>query len=155
MIFPTELCFKEGMFVKMDNVNLKKVNTKSESGFTFTDLAIAIFIIMLFTGTIGTIMDQITEVKLSTQLSAEATVCAIQILEDIDKTDYDLIQNGMENSYRTKFQIPSGFAIRIDVIDSAYTIAGQPTKRVELRIKYKFKGRDEELAITRYKVKEA
>ena len=154
MIFPTELCFKEGMFVKMDNVNLKKVNTKSESGFTFTDLAIAIFIIMLFTGTIGTIMYQITEVKLSTQLSAEA-VCAIQILEDIDKTDYDLIQNGMENSYRTKFQIPSGFAIRIDVIDSAYTIAGQPTKRVELRIKYKFKGRDEELAITRYKVKEA
>ena len=152
MIFPTELCFKEGMFVKMDNVNLKKVNTKSESGFTFTDLAIAIFIIMLFTGTIGTIMYQITEVKLSTQLSAEAT---IQILEDIDKTDYDLIQNGMENSYRTKFQIPSGFAIRIDVIDSAYTIAGQPTKRVELRIKYKFKGRDEELAITRYKVKEA
>ena len=148
MIFPTELCFKEGMFVKMDNVNLKKVNTKSESGFTFTDLAIAIFII-------GTIMYQITEVKLSTQLSAEATVCAIQILEDIDKTDYDLIQNGMENSYRTKFQIPSGFAIRIDVIDSAYTIAGQPTKRVELRIKYKFKGRDEELAITRYKVKEA
>ena len=80
MIFPTELCFKEGMFVKMDNVNLKKVNTKSESGFTFTDLAIAIFIIMLFTGTIGTIMYQITEVKLSTQLSAEATVCAIQIL---------------------------------------------------------------------------
>ena len=155
MIFPTELCFKEGMFVKMDNVNLKKVNTKSESGFTFTDLAIAIFIIMLFTGTIGPIMYQITEVKLSTQLSAEATVCAIQILEDIDKTDYDLIQNGMENSYRTKFQIPSGFAIRIDVIDSAYTIAGQPTKRVELRIKYKFKGRDEELAITRYKVKEA
>ena len=155
MIFPTELCFKEGMFVKMDNVNLKKVNTKSESGFTFTDLAIAIFIIMLFTGTIGTIMQQITEVKLSTQLSAEATVCAIQILEDIDKTDYDLIQNGMENLYRTKFQIPSGFAIRIDVIDSAYTIAGQPTKRVELRIKYKFKGRDEELAITRYKVKEA
>ena len=100
-------------------------------------------------------MYQITEVKLSTQLSAEATVCAIQILEDIDKTDYDLIQNGMENSYRNKFQIPSGFAIRIDVIDSAYTIAGQPTKRVELRIKYKFKGRDEELAITRYKVKEA
>ena len=113
MIFPTELCFKEGMFVKMDNVNLKKVNTKSESGFTFTDLAIAIFIIMLFTGTIGTIMYQITEVKLSTQLSAEATVCAIQILEDIDKTDYDLIQNGMENSYRTKFQIPFFYLINI------------------------------------------
>lgn len=52
------------MIVKMDNVNLKKVNTKSESGFTFTDLAIAIFIIMLFTGTIGTIMYQITEVKI-------------------------------------------------------------------------------------------
>ena len=144
-IFKPDLCFKEGMVIKMDNVNLKKVNTKSENGFTFTDLAIAIFVILY----------QITEVKLSTQLSAEATVCAIQILEDIDKTDYDLIKNGMENAYKTKFQIPNGFAIRIDVIDSAYTIAGQPTKRVELRIKYKFKGRDEELAITRYKVKEA
>lgn len=139
----------------MDNVNLKKVNTKSENGFTFTDLAIAIFVIMIFTGTIGTILYQITEVKLSTQLSAEATVCAIQILEDIDKTDYDLIKNGMENAYKTKFQIPNGFAIRIDVIDSSYTVGGQPTKRVELRIKYQFKGRPEELAITRYKVKEA
>lgn len=139
----------------MDNVNLKKLNTKSESGFTFTDLVIAIFIIMIFTGTIGTILYQITEIKLSTQLSAEATVCAIQILEDIDKTDYDLITNGMENSYKTKFQIPDGFAIRVDVIDSSYTIGGQPTKRVELKIKYQFKGRPEELAITRYKVKEA
>lgn len=139
----------------MDNVNLKKLNTNSEGGFTLTDLAIAIFVIMIFAGTIGTILYQITEVKLSTQLSAEATVCAIQILEDIDKTDYELIQNGMENSYRTKFQIPSGFAVKIDVIDSAYTIGGKPTKRVELRIKYEFKGRDEELTITRYKVKEA
>ena len=68
----------------MDNVNLKRINTKSENGFTFTDLAIAIFVIMLFAGTIGTILYQITEVKLSTQLSAEATVCAIQILEDIE-----------------------------------------------------------------------
>lgn len=139
----------------MDNVNLKKLNTNLEGGFTLTDLAIAIFVIMIFAGTIGTILYQITEVKLSTQLSAEATVCAIQILEDIDKTDYELIQNGMENSYRTKFQIPSGFAVKIDVIDSAYTIGGKPTKRVELRIKYEFKGRDEELTITRYKVKEA
>ncbi len=139
----------------MDNVNLKKLNIKSEYGFTFTDLAIAIFIIMLFAGTIGTILYQITEVKLSTQLSAEATVCAIQILEDIDKTDYDLIQNGMEDSYKTKFQIPTGFALKINVTDSSKKVGGQPTKRVELRVKYQFKGREEELVITRYKVREA
>ena len=58
-------------------------------------------------------MYQITEVKLSTQLSAEATVCAIQILEDIDKTDYDLIQNGMElldkEVLHSRFQIMSKF----------------------------------------------
>ena len=139
----------------MDNVNLKRINTKSENGFTFTDLAIAIFVIMLFAGTIGTILYQITEVKLSTQLSAEATVCAIQILEDIDKKDYDLVENGMEDEYKTKFQIPNGFALQINVTNSLQTVGGQPTKKVELRIKYEFKGRDEELVITRQKVREA
>ena len=139
----------------MDNVNLKRINTKSENGFTFTDLAIPIFVIMLFPGTIGTILYQITEVKLSTQLSAEATVCAIQILEDIDKKDYDLVENGMEDEYKTKFQIPNGFALQINVTNSSQTVGGQPTKKVELRIKYEFKGRDEELVITRQKVREA
>ena len=113
----------------MDNVNLKRINTKSENGFTFTDLAIAIFVIMLFAGTIGTILYQITEVKLSTQLSAEATVCAIQILEDIDKKDYDLVENGMEDEYKTKFQIPNGFALQINVTNSSQTVGGQPTKK--------------------------
>lgn len=139
----------------MDNVNLKKLNTKLENGFTFTDLAIAIFIIMIFTGTIGAILYQITELKLSTQLSAEATVCAIQVLEDIDRTDYDLIQNGMEDSYKTKFQIPDGFTLKINVSNSSKTVGGQPVKLVELSVKYEFKGRTEELVITRQKVKEA
>lgn len=139
----------------MSNVSLKKLNTKSENGFTFTDLAIAIFVIMIFAGTIGTILYQITELKLSTQLSAEATVCAIQILEDIDRTDYELIQNGMENDYKNKFQIPDGFALKINVTNSSKTVGGEPVKNVELRIKYEFKGREEELVITRQKVKEA
>lgn len=139
----------------MDSVNSRKLNTKSENGFTFTDLAIAIFVIMIFAGTIGTILYQITEVKLSTQLSAEATVYAIQILEDIDKKDYELVQNGMEDEYKSKFQIPNGFALKINVTDSSKTVGGEPTKSVELRIKYQFKGRDEELVITRQKVREA
>ncbi len=139
----------------MSNVSLKKLNTKSENGFTFTDLAIAIFVIMIFAGTIGTILYQITELKLSTQLSAEATVCAIQILEDIDRTDYELIQNGMENDYKNKFQIPDGFALKINVTNSSKTVGGEPVKNVELRIKYEFKGREEELVITRQKVREA
>ena len=109
---------------KMSNVSLKKLNTKSENGFTFTDLAIAIFVIMIFAGTIGTILYQITELKLSTRLSAEATVCAIQILEDIDRTDYELIQNGMENDYKNKFQIPDGFALKINVTNSSKTVGG-------------------------------
>ena len=100
-------------------------------------------------------MYQITELKLSTQLSAEATVCAIQILEDIDRTDYELIQNGMENDYKNKFQIPDGFALKINVTNSSKTVGGEPVKNVELRIKYEFKGREEELVITRQKVREA
>lgn len=139
----------------MGNVNLKKMNKKMENGFTFTDLAIAIFIIMIFAGTIGTILYQITEIKLSTQLSAEATAYAIQILEDIDKTDYELIQNGMEDSYKTKFEIPNGFALKINVSDSSKTVGGEPVKRIELSIKYEFKGREEELTISRQKVREA
>lgn len=139
----------------MVNVNLKKFNSKSESGITFTDLVIAIFVIMIFAGTIGTILYQITEIKASTQLSAEATVCAIQILEDIDRKDYEQIQNGMEQSYKNKFQISQAFDIQINVSNSSKTSGGQPIKKVELRVKYEFKGREEELVITRQKIREA
>lgn len=140
----------------MDNMKNIKFHSKSENGFTLTDLAIAIFVIMIFTGLIGTIFYRITEVKLSTQLSAEATVYAIQILEDIDRRDYEQVQNGMENNYKSIFQIPEGYELSLNVSDTNSTSSnGQPVKRVELRIKYTFKGRDEELVITRLKVREA
>ena len=138
----------------MDNVNLKKINSKSENGFTFTDLAIAIFVIMIFAGTIGTILYQITQLKISTQLSAEATVYAIQILEDIDRTDYDLIENNMEYYYATKFGVASGFDLQINVTDSPTSVGGYPTKEIELHVKYDFNGKQEELVITRLKLRE-
>ena len=128
---------------------------KSEKGFTMQDLIVAILMFTIFTGIICSTMYKVYELNARVSLSSQMAMYAVQILEDIDKKDYDLVENGMEDEYKTKFQIPNGFALQINVTNSSQTVGGQPTKKVELRIKYEFKGRDEELVITRQKVREA
>ena len=67
----------------------KNINLKSNQGFTMQDLAVAIIILILFAGTIGGIYVSILTVQAETKIDAIVTVYAMQILEDIDRIDYE------------------------------------------------------------------
>ena len=82
---------------------------KSNQAFTMQDLVIAIMVLLLFVGTIGGTYLAIYQVQADTKLDSVATLYMIQMLEYIDKIGYDEVTNGMEETLRTQFAVPSRF----------------------------------------------
>lgn len=134
---------------------MKKVNLKANSGFTMTDLIIALLIFSIFTGLIGTLMYSSVKVNVQTKMAGAAANYAIQILEDIDKMSYEGVTNGMEDYYRTKLLLPTGFDLLIEVSNyNDGTDKEDLIKIVQLTISYKIANSSEKLRIEKLKVKE-
>jgi len=132
-----------------------KINLKSNSGVTMTDLIIALAIFVTFAGIIGTLFYSAFKVNLEMKLSGASVNYAMQILEDIDKIAYEEVQNGMEDKYRAQFSIPEAFKLFIEV--SNYNEGNNKEdfiKKVKLTIIYEFSERTENIVINRLKVKE-
>lgn len=132
-----------------------KTNIKSNSGFTMTDLVVALIIFLIFSGLVVTAFYSSYVVNSKTKITASATNYSIQILEDIDKITYDEVQNGMENMYRQKFSIPDGYSLKMEVTD--YNEGNDKEdliKNVKLTIEYKIAGDTEKIVINKIKVKE-
>lgn len=128
---------------------------KSNSGFTMTDLVIALIIFLIFSGLVATAFyaSYVTNSKI--KITASATNYSIQILEDIDKITYGEVQNGMESMYRQKFSIPEGYNLKIEVTN--YNDGNDKEdliKNVKLTIEYKITGDTEKIIINKIKVKE-
>lgn len=133
----------------------KNINLKSNQGFTMQDLAVAIIILILFAGTIGGIYVSILTVQAETKIDAVVTVYAMQILEDIDRIDYEDVTNGMEESYRTKFKIPSSMTLNINVTNyEPETNSEDIIKNIKVTIDYSFRGKTKQFVIENIKVKE-
>ena len=132
-----------------------KTNIKSNSGFTMTDLVVALIIFLIFSGLVVTAFYSSYVVNSKTKITASATNYSIQILEDIDKITYDEVQNGMDNTYRQKFSIPDGYSLKMKVTN--YNEGNDKEdliKNVELTIEYKIAGDNEKIVINKIKVKE-
>lgn len=132
-----------------------KTNIKSNSGFTMTDLVVALIIFLIFSGLVVTAFYSSYVVNSKTKITASATNYSIQILEDIDKITYDEVQNGMENTYRQKFSIPDGYSLKMEVTN--YNEGNDKEdliKNVKLTIEYKIAGDTEKIVINKIKVKE-
>lgn len=134
---------------------MRKLNFRSDSGFTMTDLIAALIIFSIFTGMIGTLMYTSLKMNLQIKMAGAAENYAIQILEDIDKIGYDQVTNGMEDSYKSKFGVPTGFDLSIEVSNyNEGTSKEDLIKKVKLTISYEFAGNSEKLVIEKLKIKE-
>lgn len=134
---------------------MRKLNLKSEAGFTMTDVIAALMIFSIFTGIIGTLMYNSFKTNLQTKMASMSGSYAIQILEDIDKITYDEVINGMEDNYKSKFEIPSGFDLNIEVSNyNEGTTKEDLIKKVKLTVTYHFAGSSEKIIINKLKIKE-
>lgn len=132
------------------------MNIKSQKGFTMQDLVIAIVIIGLLTGILGTVMVAVYRVNLKAKITANATNYIIQIMEDIDKTSYDNVTEDLVTSYAEKFSIPSRYNISLKVENyNENNDKEDLIKKVELTISYHIESDvEEKIVINKLKIKE-
>lgn len=134
---------------------MKGANLKSESGFTMTDLVVALIIFSMLAGLVGTFLYSSYKSQLKTKLEGDASYYAIQILEDIDKISYNDVTNGMESNYKSKFSIPSGYNLKLEVTNyNEGTNKFDLIKNVKLTIEYGNNSETESIIINKIKVKE-
>lgn len=135
------------------NLEKIKLKLKSEKGFTMEDLVAAIIILTIFVGTITALMTSVYRINVKTRLTSQMATYAVKILEDIDKISYEDAQTKTGNYYKSKFQIPAGFDVNLEL--SNY---GENTedviKIVNLKIQYSLQGETTEYVVQRLKIKE-
>ena len=139
----------------MKKRRLNKINIKSESGFTMQDLVAALIIILIFVGSIGSLIYMTFKSNIETKISGLTINYAIKILEDIDKIGYDNVQNGMEQNYIQKFSIPSNFKLSIEV--SNYDAGNNKEdliKKVKLKITCNIMNISSDYIVNKIKIKE-
>ena len=140
---------------KMKQKVITKLNIRSESGFTMQDLIVAMILMTVFVGTIAGLMYSSYKLNYESRVAAQAVNYSVQILEDIDKIPYEDVQSSLAQSYVSKFSIPAGYQVNLEV--SNYNEGNNKAdviKIVKLTISYTFGGNTENIIIQRLKVKE-
>lgn len=140
---------------KMKQKVKTKLNIRSEHGFTMQDLIVAMALMTVFVGAIVGLMYSSYKLSYETRMAAQAVNYSVQILEDIDKIPYEDVQPTLAQSYISKFSIPAGYQVNLEV--SNYNEGNNKAdviKIVKLTVSYTFSGNTEDIVIQRLKVKE-
>ena len=133
-----------------------KKKLKSQKGFTMQDLIIACLILTLFVGLIGTLMYNSYYNNLRAELSANMTIYAVKILEDIDKISYEDVQTKTGTDYKEQFNIPAGYSIELSISNYGEAVGNveDVIKIIKLKISYTFQGETEDFVVQKLKIKE-
>jgi len=73
---------------------MKKLKLKSNKGLSGGDVVLGMILMLMFVGTIGTLMYKTYYNDLLIYEQAEASFCVTQILEDIDRLPFESLEDG-------------------------------------------------------------
>lgn len=124
---------------------------KSNKGFTLQDIVIGLAVLTIFATTIAGGYVAIYKVQCETRLTTIANLYAIQILENINRIDYDDVKNGMENNYKQTYEMLDSMDLKIEV--SQYD-EEDTRKLVKLTISYEFAGKNHSILLEELKERE-
>jgi len=139
----------------MDVINLLKV--KNEKGFTGTDVTIALVVVIFFISVIGMLIYNIYISSSASLRGAYALGYAIDIMEKIENTNYDELDQTLATTIVNDLNIPSSYKTSIQ-IQKYNELAGNESKLdlvkiINLDITYKVGNNEEVLDISRLKLK--
>lgn len=134
-------------------MNKIKLKLKSDKGFTMQDVIVACIILTIFVGTIAALMTSVYKTNIKTRLTSQMATYAVEILEDIDKISYADAQERTGSYYKSKFQIPAGFDVNLELTDYGENTE-DVIKIVNLKIAYTLQGDTTEYTVQRLKIKE-
>lgn len=94
-------------------MNIKKI--KSNSAISMVDIVVAIIVLSLFVGVIGSLYYQIAYNSSLIKNNAIATYYAIKIAEDIDIMTYEEVDNTINENIKVKYEIPDNFNAIVEI----------------------------------------
>lgn len=96
---------------------MKKISLKSNKGISMVDVIIAISILVMFAGVIGTLFCQIITESNSVRLNSVAVYYCVKVAEYVDEISYDDVDNNLLDNIENdkNFVIPNGVNIEVDV----------------------------------------
>ena len=136
---------------------MKFLKWKQNKGISMPDVVIAISILSLFVGVIGTLYYQIASYTAEIRANAMAVHYAVQIAESTDKMLYEQVNEKLNNSIDIDYSLPEGFSANIKVKKYNEDDATKQDiiKIVIITVNYEFLGQSKNYTIQKLKIKEA
>ena len=135
-------------------MNIKKM--KSNNAISMVDIIIAVVVLSLFVGVIGSLYYQIAFNSSLIKNNAVATYYAIKIAEDIDIMPYEEVSTTINENLKTKYEIPDNFNVTVEVknYNEEDTTKEDILKIVTINIEYTCLKQNQKYKLEKVKVKE-
>ena len=135
---------------------MKLIKWKEDKGITIADAVIAMLILSLFVGTIGTLYYQIASYTAEIRANAMAVHYAVKIAENTDRMLYEDVNETLNNSINADYSLPAGFSANIEVKNYNENDSSKQDiiKILTITINYQFLGQNKNYTIQKLKIKE-
>ena len=131
---------------------------KNNKGVTLVDVIIAITVLSLFVGVVGSFYYEIAYYNSFIKLNASASYYAVKVAEDIDKLDYSLVNNSLNQTLIPSYEVPNIYTITVGVEDYNKTRGNEGKediiKIVTIEVQYQCYNSDVAYKIKKLKYKE-
>ena len=124
---------------------------------TMADIIIAIFILTMFVGVIGSLYYQIVLNSNLVRMNAFAVYYSIKIAENIDKIAYEQVTDALNATVKSDYAIPDDYEVEIQVNPYQREGATQEEdiiKMVTIKVTYRCLDETRDYEIKKLKVKE-
>lgn len=129
---------------------------KKENGISLQDIVIAMVILSIFVGVIGSMYYEILFNSNMIKLNAIAVEYAIKVAEDVDILSYEDINENFDIYINSKYEMPEGFNLEASVkkYNEQDSSKIDIIKIVTINVEYTFLDKTNNYEIKKLKVKE-
>lgn len=135
---------------------MKKINWAQNKGISTIDIVIAIIILSLFVGVVGSLYYQIAYHNNAIRMNAMAVNYAVKIAENIDKITYEEVEETLNDTLKTEYDILDAFSASIEVkkYNEEDLEKEDIIKIVTIKIDYNFMDESKSYELIKLKIKE-
>ncbi len=135
---------------------MKLKKCRENKGISMADVAIAILILCLFAGTIGSLYYELASYTAEIRSNAMAIHYAVKIAESTDKMLYEEVQESLNQDINNTYSLPENFSANIEVKNYNENDSSKQDiiKILKITINYQFLGKSRVYTIQKLKIKE-
>ncbi len=136
---------------------MKLIKWKENKGISIADVVIAMLILSLFVGTIGTLYYQIASYTAEIRMNAMAVHYAVKIAESTDKMQYEEVTETLNENISAMYELPESMNanIKVEKYNQNDSSKQDIIKILTITIDYEFLGQTKNYTIRKLKIKEA